>query len=182
MLKKYILISFFTFPLFFACEVNPLKQAEEEATKSSKEFFHWYSKNKKELLEKRKAIVFVDDDGFYAVNMFKIDEYVAFLNESGKFSDDFIQKEKDYWLGECLDIVFKTQKEGTKSETIAFPCQFEENPFYFSSENLTDNHINNLIMKTDSISLETAILNYENHNLKLHNKDGKWKVMDWATN
>ncbi|WP_196889981.1 hypothetical protein [Aureivirga sp. CE67] len=181
MLKKYALLAIIAFPLLFSCSEDPVAKAEKEATASSKEFFQWYLKNKKELLEKRKAIVFVDEGGFNAVNMFKIDDYVSFLKKSGKFSEDFIQKEKEYWLGECLDVIFEMQEKGVKGDPAVFPCKFNENPFYLTPKEFTQESISTMNFQSDSISLENASLKYGNHSLKLKNKNGSWKVMDWAS-
>ena len=179
MLKKNLLVIILIFPLFFACEKDPLAKAKKEAVQSSKDFFQWYKKNKKPLLEKRKAIVFIDEGGFYAVNMFKIDAYTKFLMDSDKFSKEFIQKEKDYWLNECLDIIFQMQENGKKGENTIFPCKFKENPFYIANENLTSEYIENLSIIPDSISLEKALLKYNDHNLKLIQVEGTWKIEDW---
>lgn len=181
MLKKYFLYILIVFPFLFSCSEDPIVKAEKEAASSSRDFFQWYLKNKENLLDKRKAIVFIDEEGFNAVNMFKIDAYVSFLKKSEKFSDEFIQKEKKYWLGECLDIIFEMQEKGIKGYDTVFPCKFNNSPFYFTPNEFTKENISELNFQSDSISLNHAILKYGSHSLELHHKNGVWKIMDWAS-
>ena len=181
MLKKYTLLSIILIPLFFSCDEDPFLKIEKETTHKSIDFFHWHSKNEKELLEKRKAIVFLDEEGYYAVNMFKIDAYTDFLKESNFFSPEFIQKEKDYWLGDCLDLIFEMQKEVKKGNPSIFPCDLNKSSFSLIKKNNSTENIKEEQFKVDSISTDLAILKYaDKYTLKLKKEEGRWKIRDWS--
>lgn len=157
---------------------KPQKEYDPSSVLSrTEEFFDWYVENSR-MLYRMRSLCIGAENGFHALDENKLNDYTAWLDETGFFSDAFIETEHNRWTTECAE---KMRAKARKKERIVGPppCVFEGDIFFKMQEQPTQEMVDELDFTVDNQTDSSATVSYKNSTLTWNLKNDSWKVDSW---
>ncbi len=143
------------------------------------DFFYWYIENNETLMRKYNAVITVVDD-FYAIDNTKLSEYLTYIEETGYFSQEFIDKEIIQWKEICGEEISKLREQNILAEGIP-PCALEADPIFFVQDVVEKETIDKMEVSLNTINDSLYIMEYNGYECDIMYRNNKVQLLAWPS-
>ena len=174
-MKKTLILLLIT-SLFISCT----DKEENPVIERTKEFYTWYETNATDWIHRANAVAGVDN-GHYFVDTDKLNNYINWLDETGYFSQSYLNSEVNRWENECVEKMQALRMQGLEADGPP-PCVYEGDILFHDQDVILKESIANTNYKLDSITDTYALVDCGASKIHWTSENHGWKVLKIEAN